>query len=630
MFGYHGRYLRIDATTGATDVVELREGVLRHFIGGVGLAAWLLHRECPWGIDPVDPANPLAFVFSPLVGTPVTTSAKFAVAAKSPLTDRFCDALSSSHFAIEGKKTGFDAIVIRGRAATPSVLVVDDGAVRLEPAGDLWGRATPVATALLRERFGPGWSFAVIGPAGENLVRFATISHDNRHAGRGGLGAVLGSKNLKAVAVRGTKRTPVADPAGVVAAAKDLSARSFGPATQKYRELGTVANLLTFNRLNALPTRNFTAGQFEGADAISGEALNAAHRVARASCAACTIGCEHIYAVTSGQGSVVSEDKAPTTVLATGHWPLTTQVRLEYESLFALGPLCGVSDRDAILRAARLCDDLGMDTISAGATVAFAMECGERGLLAEPGLAFGRGDTVLSLLERIAHREGVGDLLAGGTRRAAALIGGDAADFAPHVKGLELPGYEPRALQAMALGFAVGTRGADHNRSGAYEADFSPRADRLRGDERSATLAVETEDRAALIDSLILCKFLRGVFADIWAESAELLRMVTGWDVNAEKLHAVARRVVTARKLFNIREGWTPAEDTLPKRFLTEDLPAAAAPGATLTADQLGAMIRTYNTARDWTPDGWVSDPAVHALDLQYIGEPGHEPAVSR
>jgi aldehyde:ferredoxin oxidoreductase len=588
MFGHHGRYLRIDATIGSAETVELQPCVLRNYVGGVGLAAWLLHHECPRGVDPLAPENPLAFVFSPLVGTPLTTSAKFAVAAKSPLTDRFCDALSSSRFAIEGKKTGFDALLITGRADTPSILLIDDGAVRLDPAGDLWGRSTPDATSALRNRFGPDWAFAVIGPAGENLVRFATVSHDNRHAGRGGLGAVLGAKNLKAVGVRGTHRTLLADPSGVIAAARDLSGRSYGPATAKYRELGTVANLLTFNRLNALPTRNFQAGQFEGAEAISGEMLNDAHRMTRAACAACTIGCEHIYQESGDRGQ-------------------QTGVRLEYESLFALGPLCGVGDRDSILRAARRCDELGIDTISAGATIAFAMECSERGLIADR-LAFGNGDTVLSLLDRIAHRRGLGELLADGTRRAAAAIGGDASDFAAHVKGLELPGYEPRALQAMALGFAVGTRGADHNRSGAYEADFSSNADRLHGDERSARLAVESEDRAALIDTLILCKFLRGVFTDIWSESAELLSKVTGWDVSAEELHQMARRIVTTRKLFNIREGWTPAEDTLPKRFLTTALPAGTASSATLTEDRLRVMIASYNTLRGWSAEGWVAE----------------------
>src|SRR5207244_3617703 len=236
----------------------------------------------------------------------------------------------------------------------------------------------------------------------------------------------------------------------------------------------------------------------------------------------------------------------------------------------------------AVLRAARRCDDLGVDTISAGATIAFAMECAERGLLREEGLRFGDADAVLDLLGRIARREGLGALLAEGSRRAAEVVGGEAPDFAPHVKGLELPGYEPRALQAMALGFAVGSRGADHNRSGAYEIDFSARADRLHGSPEAARLAVETEDRAALLDSLILCKFLRGVFADLFAEGADLLARVTGWDVTADELRTAARRIVTAKKLYNIREGWTPAEDTLPRRFLSEGLPAGAAASAVL------------------------------------------------
>jgi aldehyde:ferredoxin oxidoreductase len=617
MFGYHGRYLRVDLPAGRPEAVPLPEHVLRRFVGGVGLAAYLLHREGPAGVDPLAPEAPLVFCFSPLVGTPLTTSAKFAVAAKSPLTDRLNDALSSSHFALHGKQTGFDAIVLAGRCDAPSVLLIDDGDVRLEPAVGVWGLTTPEATALLTEQF-PGFTFGVIGPAGEKLVRFATVSFDNRHAGRGGLGAVMGAKLLKAVGVRGTERTPVADPAGVVATARDLSKRSFGPATAKYRELGTVANLLAFNRLNALPTRNFQRGQFEEAAAVSGEALNDAHRVARKSCAACTIGCEHIYQLGGSRiedrGS--REDSGQSPPVATGGPGASTGVRLEYESLFALGPLCGVSDRDAILRAARLCDDLGLDTISAGATVAFAMECAEKGLLGEPGPRFGDGDGLLSLLRKIAARDGLGDLLADGTRRAAAAIGGSAPDFAPHVKGLELPGYEPRALQAMALGFAVGTRGADHNRSGAYEADFSQHADRRRGSAESARLAVETENRAALIDSLILCKFLRGVFADLWTEAADLLGKVTGWDVTADELRTVARRVVTAKKLFNIREGWAPAEDTLPKRFLTEELPDGTAPGAELPAERLRGMVRAYNEARDWGPDGWVPAELAESLEL--------------
>jgi aldehyde:ferredoxin oxidoreductase len=287
-------------------------------------------------------------------------------------------------------------------------------------------------------------------------------------------------------------------------------------------------------------------------------------------------------------------------------------VRLEYETLFALGPLCGIGDRDAVLEAARTCDRLGLDTISAGATIAFAMECAERGLIHNDDLRFGNADMVLSLLERIGHREGLGELLAEGTRRVAAAIGGDAPDFAPHVKGLEIPGYEPRTLQTMALGFAVGSRGADHNRSGAYEVDFSPRADRRQGTPEAAPLAVETEDRAALLDSLILCKFLRGVFSDLYAESAVMLQHVTGWDISSEELHTVARRIVTAKKLYNIREGWTPNEDTLPKRFLSESL----ADGAALPRERLQAMVAAYYAARGWTRDGQVPPDLISNLGL--------------
>jgi aldehyde:ferredoxin oxidoreductase len=291
-------------------------------------------------------------------------------------------------------------------------------------------------------------------------------------------------------------------------------------------------------------------------------------------------------------------------------------VRLEYESLFALGPLCGVGDRDAVLQAAKLCDRLGLDTISAGASMAFAMECAERGLLREEGLRFGNAAKMLALLEQIARREGLGALLAEGTRRAAAVIGGEAPEFAPHVKGLELPGYEPRALQTMALGFAVGSRGADHNRSGAYEVDFSARADRLHGSPEAARLAAETEDRAALMDSLILCKFLRGVFADLFAEGADLLARVTGWDVTADELRGLARRVVTAKKLYNVREGWTAAEDTLPERFLSEGLPAGASAGAVLPRARLEEMVQAYYAARGWDRQGRVPPEVIEGLHL--------------
>src|SRR5262249_24781139 len=254
-----------------------------------------------------------------------------------------------------------------------------------------------------------------------------------------------------------------------------LSKRSFGPATAKYRELGTASNLLTFNRLGTLPTRNFQSGIFERAADVSPEVMRTTHARTRASCVACTIGCEHIYSVAGGDSGA----------------------GIEYESLFALGPLCGVGDADAVLRASKLCDDLGVDTISAGGTIAFAMECVERGWLDEPWLTFGSGDAVRRAIELVARREGIGRLLAEGSRRAAAAIGHDSIAFAPQVKGLEIPGYEPRTLQTMALGFAVGARGADHNRSGAYEVDFSEKVDRRHATLDAVRYAIETEDKAA-------------------------------------------------------------------------------------------------------------------------------------
>ena len=593
--GYHGRALLIDARTGCGTDIPLPPKVLRSFLGGSGLGTWLLLTLRGAELEPLSPAAPLVFAFSPLVGSPLTTSAKFAVCCKSPLTNRINDSLASSTFALAGKKTGYDALIITGRAAELSVLVIDDGHVRVEPASDLAQQTIPRTETLLRTRFGTDYSYAVIGPAGENGVSYATISHDGRHAGRGGSGAVLGAKNIKAIAVRGTQRTPWAFPSELVAAAKNLSDRSFGPATAKYRELGTVANLLVFNRLKALPTRNFQQGSFESAAELAPETWSPVKDRTRASCASCTIGCEHIFPLHhDGEAS--------------------TPVRMEYENIFALGPLCGIRDPQAVLAASRQCDEWGLDTISTGGTIAFAMECVERGLLPEPWLRFSDAVALLRAIDLIAQRQELGQLLSLGSRRVAETIGQGSIDFAPQVKGLEIPGYEPRALQTMALGLAVGTRGADHNRSGAYEADFSTAVDRRQLVPENAFHAIATEDKAAIMDSLILCKFLRGVFADFYAESAELLRLVTGWDVTATELQTTARRIVAAKKLFNERAGWTPAEDTLPPRFLEQ--PLADDPAAVLSRETLQQAITAYYEGRGWQSDGWLSAALLQDLDL--------------
>jgi aldehyde:ferredoxin oxidoreductase len=599
--GYFGQALVVDVTSGASRKQPLSDSVLRSYIGGSGLGTWLLGRLGTPGADPLGPRAPLAFVFSPLVGTPLTTSAKFAVVAKSPLTGMLTDALASSQFAIAGKLTGHDAIVIDGRAPELSVLLVDGDGPRLIGGAHLAGMTAADTDRHLRGELGRGWRVAAIGPAGEQGVLYATISHDGRHAGRGGLGAVMGAKNLKAIAVRAAAKVATADPAAVLAAARDLRERSFGPATAKYRELGTLANLLTFNAISALPTRNFQAATFDGAEELAGQkAGNVAgdvegmRRVARSSCASCTIGCEHIYRSRGGK-----------------------KARVEYENVFALGPMCGVSDPDAVLAASARCDELGIDTISAGGTIAWAMECAERGLIDAPWLRFGHSTALLRVLDEIGDRgTPLGSLLAEGSRRASRTVGADSASFASHVKGLEMPGYEPRTLHSMALGLAVNARGADHNRSGAYEADLSGDLDRLDGGDAHVAAAVETEDRAAVMDSLILCKFLRGVFTDPFTEWAALLSAVTGWEVSGGELRNTARRIIMAKRVYNIREGWQPEDDWLPDRLLNEPLTLPSGRVATLTADRLRAMIGSYYKMRDLDPEGRPDPATVDDLGL--------------
>jgi aldehyde:ferredoxin oxidoreductase len=385
-----------------------------------------------------------------------------------------------------------------------------------------------------------------------------------------------------------------------MAANRALIARSVGPATLKYRQLGTPANLLTFDRLGALPTLNFQRATFAGAEAVSGEQLHRAHLARTAGCASCTVGCEHLY-------RALDEDAA------------AAPTRLEYETTFALGPLLGVADPNAVIRLARLCDDLGLDSISAGATVAWAMESAERGLLG-PALAgglaprFGDADGAARLLRAIAAREGLGDALAEGSRRAAAWLGGGSDAWAMHVKGLELPGYEPRGLKTTALGLATAPRGACHNRSGAYEADFSGAVDRFAAEAGRGRLAAAAEDQAAVLDSLIVCKFIRKCFDDLYAEAAELYRLVTGWPVTGAELRLAGGRITTLKKLFNVRQGWVRADDTLPARCLAEPLADGPGAGERLTRAELDVMIAGYYAARGWTPDGAV--PADLRADL--------------
>ncbi len=594
MHGFHDRLLHVDLSTGRHHWQKTGESRLRAFLGGIGLGTSLLYDFAPPGVEPLGPDNPLILASAPLAGTGLTTTAKYAVVTKSPLTGFIADSLSSSHFALALKAAGVDAMVITGRARAPSYLFVDSDGVELRDARHLWGRSAAGAEAAIRAELGGEARVAAVGAAGENGVRFATISNEGRHAGRGGVGAVMGSKNLKAVALSGGARVSVADPEGVAAAADALRRRSLGEHTAKYREIGTVANLAAFDRLGALPTRNFQQPTFAAAEGLSGESLTENSFSRRHGCASCTIRCERLFKSLSGN-----------------------EQRMEYETLFALGPLCGLEDPEAVLEAARLCDEHGLDSISTGGTLAWAMECVEQGLLPEAGdLRFGSAEAVLAAIPAIAERRGVGDLLAEGSRRAALALGHGSLDWAMQVKGLELPGYEPRSLKTMALGLAVSPRGACHNRSGAYEADFSGAVDRLSSEPGRGALVAASEDFAAAQDSLIVCKFLRRCFDDFYAEAADLLAKVTGWDYSADELRRAAERIHTLKRWFNQREGWRPEDDGLPRRVLTESLATGVARGTRLTAEELQAMIRDYYDARRWDESGRIPEARLKELGL--------------
>lgn len=598
MYGFHGRLLHIDLSSRISSWHELEESRLRAFLGGIGLGTSLLYEFAPPGVDPYSPANPLIFTSAPLVGTGLTTTAKFAVVTKSPLTGFIADSLSSSHFALELKRVGqdgLDALVITGQASSMVYISIQNDKVEIREAEHLRGRSPSESESLIRsELSSQSLRVAAIGKAGENRVRFATISNEGRHAGRGGVGAVMGSKNLKAIALCGDQEISVADPKGVAAIADSLRQRSLGSLTDKYRKIGTVANLAVFNRLGTLPTLNFQQSTFDHAEALSGETLTENNFSRRHGCASCTIQCERLFKSLNGE-----------------------EQRLEYETLFALGPLCGIKDPRVVLHAAHLCDLYGIDTISTGGTLAWAMECSEKGLLPQArDLRFGESNALLAAIPMIAERQGLGALLAEGSRRAALDLGNDSSYWAMHVKGLELPGYEPRSLKTMALGLAVSPRGACHNRSGAYEADFSGEVDRLRSDPGRGAIVAASEDYAAVLDSLIVCKFLRKCFSDFYREGAELLSKVTGWDCSSAELKRIGERIHNLKKLFNLREGWRAEDDWLPQRLLSETLPTGVAQGVGLSANELREMIGGYYQARGWDENGFVPNEKLTELGI--------------
>ena len=598
--GLAGSLLRVDLTYGTIRREPTPEALYARRLGGRGVGASLLFDELAPSTDPLGPANKLIFLTGALTGTLAPGANKMCVTFRSPLSETYSFSLCGGHLAPELKFAGYDGIVIEGRAEQPVYLWVDRGHAELRAAGHLWGKFTheteDAIRAELRDR---AVRVAVIGPAGEKGVRFACIQADtHREFGRGGPGAVMGVKNLKAIAVRGTGEVPVADGATLARLVEQAYALlAQHPKARLRRACGTPEMVEATNRLGYWATRNFSGGWFEEAERLSGPRLRETLYVGDRSCYGCPVACGKLSPVTLGR-LVGSTIEGP-----------------EFETLGLLGANCGVGEPAAIVAATALCDAYGMDTMSAGATVSMAMEAYERGLLA-PGdlggveLRFGSDEALLAAIEAIGERRGLGDLLAEGARRAAEQLG--APDLAMHVKGMELATYEPRGVVGMGLTYAISPKGAHHMIAPTMAAETAGEPSRrLRADGKAALVA-ETQSIMALVDSLGLCASMRFVLDP--HTMLEMHAAVTGRLLTEADALRIGENILQLERLFNVREGFRRSADTLPRRLLAEPMPSGPSAGNTVP---LETMLGEYYALMGWDSDGVPGLDRMRALGLE-------------
>jgi aldehyde:ferredoxin oxidoreductase len=616
MFAYAGKILRVNLTTGKVSTEPLSEELAKNYIGGIGLGIRLLMGNSKPGTDAFDPDNPIIYLTGPLSGTLGPTGGNsYAVVSKSPATGCIANAEAHGFFGPDLKRAGYDAVIITGKADKLSYLWIDDDKVQLMDAEQLRGKSPYETDVSIREELGDYYiRVSAIGEAGEKLCRFAAIINDEfRAIGRAGMGAVMGSKNLKAVAVRGTHDVNVANFDGFKEFIKMIYERMKGPATKKYKTLGTPENVLVLNSLSALATRNFTNSQFEGAQKVSGEYLNEHYVKKIVGCATCGMRCDHIAVVPEGpyQGSTS---------------------RLEFECLWSMGPLCGIDRLDAVIEAMRITNEYGMDGISIGVVVAFAMDCYEHGVITKEqtdgiDLRFGNAEALIAIIHKIGKREGwLGNILAEGTAKAAELIGGDAYKYACHIKGLELPGYDLRTLKTAALGFSVSFRGACHLRNGAYSPDVKGKVNRFKIEPGRGKMIVSDGHVYNVIDSLIVCKFSRGTYYDGLKDLANYYTLATGIPMTAEELDKAGERIENLARLFNIREGKGTREyDTVPWKIKHCPVPdEGPAKGIVVNDEELQLGLDEYYAARGWTKNGVPTVAKLKELGLEefaYIAE---------
>jgi len=619
--GVTGKLLVVDLTKGTVETEQVPEGTQRLFLGGWGLAAALAYEAIPKGADPLGPGNALAIAPGLLTGTGIPTASKTAFAFRSPLTGTFCRSVAGAWLGVSLRKAGFDAVLITGASERPLALLIEDGTARLEEVPELWGLDTRAARAAIREKFGEGWHTAVIGPAGEKLSKISIIDCDGRQAGRGGGGAVLGAKKLKAILVKGSGPVPSADPEKVKELAKKWNeVIREHPATKADMGYGSGEFLDWMNRESGtFPSRNWQWGYFKSAYERAGEGKieldpyywAPKYSARNVACPGCTKPCGKLFVIKEGKYAGTEVDGP------------------EYETLYSLGGCPEISSIEAVAKANELCDLLGLDTISAGVTVAWAMEAAERGLLKPEDLdgiqlAFGDEDAFLAVLERMGRREGkVGELLTDGSKAASERLG-KGGEFAIHIKGMELPAYDIRGAKGVALAFAVSFRGGDHLTAGNYGTEFGGSWWRFEAVDRHSIVnkGFEVkfhEDLMALYDVLGICKFSRHMF--FLEGLPELVRAQTGLELSAGELLTVGERVYNLARAFNVREGFSRKQDHLPKRVMEEPIPEGPSAGDRVSYEELQAMLDDYYEARGWNRAGVPLKAKLVSLDLEEIAE---------
>ncbi|MBM3166698.1 MAG: aldehyde ferredoxin oxidoreductase family protein [Chloroflexi bacterium] len=594
MFGFMGKILRVDLSNSKIAEEPLKEQDCKMFLGGSGLATKYLWDEVPKGADPLGPDNALIFMTGPLTGTESPSAGRYCVVTKSPLTGFWGEANSGGNWGVHFKCTGFDGIIFKGASPKPVYLVIDEGKAELKDASKLWGKSVIETNNLIKQELGEDFEVACIGVGGENLVKYACIINDlHRAAGRCGVGAVMGSKKLKAIAVRGSKEIKVANKEKFSEVSKtnyDLVNESMLKITLE--TYGTAMATDLINVRGGFPTRNWQTGVFPDIEKISGITLTETLLTDRKHCYACPISCGRVSVVKSGPYACKGEGP-------------------EFETIGAFGAMCALESLEAVTYAHNLCDEYGLDVISAGSTIAFAMECYEKGILTKAQtdgleLKFGDPDVVARLIPKIANREGIGDLLAEGTMRVAKKLGKGTEKFAMHVKGLEMPAYDPRAAKICGLAFATANRGGDHITAYVEGPAFidipflcvedSKIEDAMVENPKETKVVKDLEDANTMFDAMGTCKFMgMALAAQDWAD---MIGNCVGWDYTVNDFRKTGERIYNLARAFSVREGCTRADDSLPKRLYEDPLPEGAAEGHKV--EKMDEMLDAYYEFRGW------------------------------